>query len=117
MIKENPKLAKAVKDLQDAGISVSEATARALQDSGVAEALARLTNMGRRFTQPIKDSAVGQAIIEALDDLGLQGYEDKATRRARRKKRVERSGVVRVKANAECVVLSLSEPQLTVQRG
>lgn len=101
MIKENPRIAKAAQDLSKAGISISDATARALQDAGVAEALMRLTNLGRRFAQPIKDSTVGQAIIEALDDLGMQGYEDKATRRARRRKRVERSGVVRMKVNEQ----------------
>jgi hypothetical protein len=101
MIKENPRIAAAARNLQSAGISVHEATARALQDSGVTEALERLTNLGKRFAQPIKDSTVGQAIIEALDDLGMQGYEDKEMRRARRRKRVVRSGVVRVKANEE----------------
>jgi hypothetical protein len=101
MIKENPRIAEAVRGLQSAGISVGDATARALQDSGVTDALERLTNMGRRFALPIKESTVGQAIIEALDDLGLQGYEGKEERRARRRKRVERSGIVRVKPNTE----------------
>ena len=95
MIKENPRLQQAAKDLSKAGISVSEATAQALKDRGVIDALERLTNLGRRFAQPLVDSTVGKALIEALDDLGLQGYEDKAVRRARRQRRLERAGLVR----------------------
>ena len=101
MIKDNPRLQKAAKDLSSAGISVSEATAQALKDRGVIDALERLTNLGKRFAQPIRDSPVGKALVEALDDLGLQGYEDKAVRRARRQRRMERAGLVRKPRVAE----------------
>ena len=101
MIRDNPRLQAAARNLQSAGISVSDATTQALQDSGVTEALERLTNLGRRFAQPIKDSPVGQAIVEALDDLGLQGYEEKEIRRERRRRRAAKEGTKRVRADPE----------------
>lgn len=102
MIKENPRIAAAAKTLSDTGISMSDATARALQDAGVIAALEQLTNFGRRFTQPLKDSVVGQAIIEALDDIGMEGYEDKEVRRERRRKRlVKAGGSKKMRANPE----------------
>lgn len=105
MMKENPRLAAAVEDLKKAGVSVNDAVNRALQDSEVLKAIARVSNSVAMFadhaTQPIRDTEVYKAIAasveEAFDDAagtGLRygGYVEKEDRRRRREARRLKAG-------------------------
>ena len=97
MIKENPRLRAAAQNLSRAGISVSDAAARALQDSGVLEAISKVSNTYMRVTQPVRDTVIYKAVAggleEAIDELGLQGYEEREVRRKRRERRAEKAGM------------------------
>ena len=105
MIKENPRLRSAAGQLSRAGISVSDAASRALQDSGVIEAIGRVSNTYMRFTQPVRDTEayklIATSLEDAFDEMGLQGYEEKEERRRKREKRAEKAGLKskRVKAD------------------
>ncbi|CAK9783382.1 putative peripheral mitochondrial membrane protein [Cutaneotrichosporon oleaginosum] len=129
MMKENPRLAAAVEDLKKAGVSVNEAVSRALQDSEVLKAIARVSNSVAMFadhaTAPIRDTEVYKAIAasveEAFDDtagtnLRYGGYVEKEERRRRREARRIKAGKTskRVAENPEAgEALVLSDKQDT----
>jgi import inner membrane translocase subunit TIM44 len=129
MMKENPRLAAAVEDLKKAGVSVNDAVSRALQDSEVLKAIARVSNSVAMFadhaTAPIRDTEVYKAIAasveEAFDDtagtnLRYGGFVEKEERRRRREARRLKAGKTtkRVEGNPEAgEALVLSDKQDT----
>ena len=84
---------------------MSDAASRALQDSGVIEAIGKVSNTYMRFTQPVRDTEtykmISTSLEDAFDEMGLQGYEEKDERRRKREKRAEKAGLKtkRVKAD------------------
>ena len=73
------------------------------------EAIGKVSNTYMRFTQPVRDTEtykmIASSLEEAIDELGLQGYEEKEERRRKRERRAEKAGLKgkRVKANPEYV--------------
>ena len=117
MINNNPRIQAALGDLKKAGVNVSEAISRSLEDSGVIDAIRSsygwAAGAAARATQPVRDTAVYKALAtsveEAFDDTAgsssrYGGYEEKEARRRRREVRAEKAGKVaskRTKANPE----------------
>jgi import inner membrane translocase subunit TIM44 len=117
-IKSNPRLQAAVAELQKAGVSVSDAVNRSLQDSEVLRAISvasgRVYSAAASATQPVRDTAaykaLAESVEEAFDDSGAGsrygGYEEREERRRRREKRALKAGkkgvaTKRVKENPE----------------
>lgn len=116
LMKENPRLQKAMDDLKKTGVSANEAIARALEDSEVLKAIARATNsvalFADRATAPLRDTEaykqIASSFEEAFDDaagtaLRYGGYTEKEDRRNRREARLLKAGKTskRVAANPE----------------
>jgi import inner membrane translocase subunit TIM44 len=121
MIQNNPRIQSALNDLKSRGISASDAINKALEDSGVINAIRAsygwAADAANRATAPVRDTAVYKAIAASVEDAfddetGLSsrygGYMEKEARRRKREIRAKKAGKtqsIRVKANPESVIL------------
>jgi import inner membrane translocase subunit TIM44 len=107
MIRDNPRIQSAARSLGQAGMSMSEATSRALQDTGVLSAINRVNGtlgfLGDSIAETAVYKSVAAGLEEAVGDVPVaDGYEAREARLARREARARKAGKSRrVKANPE----------------